>query len=147
MRIRRAGAGDAAVLTALALKLWPEYTAQALDAEMLPFLESPDMATFFAEADGDAIGFALASIRRDPVSGATTNPVGYLEGIYVEDGHRGRGMAAALLAACEAWAGEKGVTEFGSDCLLENDMSLAFHTATGFVEASRLICFIKPLKG
>lgn len=52
---------------------------------------------------------------------------------------------AALLAACEQWAREKGCQEFASDCELDNRESLRFHLALGFAEANRIVCFRKAL--
>ena len=52
------------------------------------------------------------ALRRDYVEGTHTSPVGYLEGVFVQEEYRGRGVATALLRACEAWAGEKGCAEF-----------------------------------
>ncbi len=72
-------------------------------------------------------------------------PVGYLEGIYVLPGFRGRGVAKMLLNACEEWARDKGCREFASDCELDNTDSLAFHLAVGFREANRIICFARKL--
>ena len=53
--------------------------------------------------------------------------------------------AKTLLKACEAWAKEKHCTEFASDCELGNDDSLRFHTAMGFEETNRIICFRKNI--
>lgn len=72
-------------------------------------------------------------------------PVGYLEGIFVQEAFRQRGFARELLSACEKWAKESGCTEFASDCELENMGSLQFHMAVGFNEANRIICFTKQL--
>lgn len=55
------------------------------------------------------------------------------------------GALAALLAACEGWAKEKGCAEFASDCELDNAESLRFHLAMSFEEANRIICFRKAL--
>ena len=60
-------------------------------------------------------------------------------------GFRRRGIAKALLTACEQWAREKGCREFASDCELSNDQSLSFHLRSGFREANRIICFVKAL--
>ena len=68
-----------------------------------------------------------------------------MEGIYVDEARRRRGHARELLRACEAWAKERGCTEFASDCELDNAASLAFHLHAGFEEANRLICFAKRL--
>ena len=54
-------------------------------------------------------------------------------------------QAAAQLAACEAWAKRMGCREFASDCLLENEDSLRFHSAVGFRQVNRIICFAKKL--
>ena len=56
-----------------------------------------------------------------------------------------RGYANDLLSRCEQWAKEKRCSEFASDCELDNVDSLKFHTAMGFEEANRIICFTKKL--
>ena len=71
--------------------------------------------------------------------------VGYLEGIFVAEGYRSKGYASELLTECEKWAKEKGCSEFGSDCELDNSGSLRFHMAMGFEETNRIICFKKKL--
>ena len=40
-----------------------------------------------------AVGFAQVQLRRDYVGGNHLSPVGYLEGIYVEETYRRRGIA------------------------------------------------------
>ena len=86
---------------------------------------------------------ARSQLRSDYVEGTETSPVGYLEGIYVRPESRHKGVASALLSACEGWARQRGCTEFASDCELENENSAAFHLAAGFTEANRIICFTK----
>lgn len=76
---------------------------------------------------------------------AETSPVGYLEGVYVDEDCRRRGYAAQLLSACEEWAKEKGCRVFASDCELTNTDSLKFHLSLGFQEVNRIICFTKQL--
>ena len=68
-----------------------------------------------------------------------------MEGIFVEEEHRGKGYAKELLSECQKWAKEKGCLEFASDCELDNVTSLNFHIAMGFEEANRIICFTKRL--
>ena len=58
-------------------------------------------------------------------------PVGYLEGIFIEDAYRKHGYAKELLKACEAWAKEKHCAEFASDCELENDGQSALSYGDG----------------
>lgn len=82
---------------------------------------------FFAY-EGNVIGRDLpnAGLRRDYVEGSSTSPTGYLEGIFVLTGYRGRGLAKALLAECEKWSRQKGCREMGSDCALETGKAGSF---------------------
>lgn len=143
--VREADREDLKDLVNLALELWPEHTTEDLMAEFIEILAKEDAAIFLAY-EGDApIGFAQCQLRHDYVEGTRSNPVGYLEGIFVSGSYRRQGIAKQLLAACESWAKEKGCAEFASDCELGNDESLRFHLSMGFEEAGRIICFTKQL--
>ena len=128
----------------LAAKLW-EHPAEELQEEFAALLSDPDAALFAAKRDEAVVGFAQCQLRHDYVEGTSSSPVGYLEGIWVEEAHRNRGIAAALLRACEEWARAQGCTEFASDCELTNTDSIRFHEAMGFEEANRIVCFRKGL--
>ena len=143
--IRKAETKDLPILAELACRLWPEHTPAEMQEEMAGIMERPDAAFFLAYAEEAAIGFAQCQLRHDYVEGTDASPVGYLEGIYVAEGHRKQGVARELLAACEGWAREKGCSEFASDCELSNAQSLQFHLNVGFEEANRIICFTKKL--
>jgi len=144
--IRKAEEKDLRAAAALAAELWPEHTPEELLPEFRTLLASGEGAAFLASEDGQDLGFAQVQLRHDYVEGTETSPVGYLEGIYVREEARGRGVARQLLKACEAWASEQGCREFASDCELENGESMAFHLKNGFREANRIICFTKPLE-
>ena len=113
---------------------------------MAELLEQDDAAAFLAYHENMPVGFAQCGLRRDYVEGTESAPVGYLEGIYVAENCRGRGIAKSLLTACEDWAKAQGCTEFASDCELDNAASLRFHLNVGFQEANRIICFTKKLR-
>ena len=144
MVIRKAIPGDAPELARLSLKLWPEHELDELAREFEGLLANEDAALFLAFEE-ENVGFAQCQLRHDYVEGTGSSPVGYLEGIFVEDAYRSRGCARRLLAACEAWAKGKGCSEFASDCELGNTASLAFHLNMGFEEANRIICFTKKI--
>ena len=144
--IRKAEERDLPAAAALAAALWPQHDAPALAEECRALLRGGNAALFLASEAGKDVGFAQVQLRHDYVEGTETSPVGYLEGIYVREEARGRGVARKLLAACEAWAAEQGCREFASDCELDNTGSLAFHLHSGFTEANRIICFVKPLQ-
>ena len=129
---------------ALASALWPHNTAQAMTDD-LARRDRAENAVLLAMEGGEAIGFAHAALRHDYVQGTDSSPVGYLEGIYVRDAHRLRGVARALVDAAAAWAKAQGCTEFASDCELENVYSARMHKALGFEEAGRIVCFVRPI--
>ncbi len=144
MLIRKASPADAAALGMLASRMW-EHAPAELVREFAELIASPECACFLALQDGNAIGFAQCQLRRDYVEGCETSPVGFLEGIYVDEGSRRSGVARDLLRACEEWARSLGCTEFASDCELGNDVSLAWHLHAGFREVNRTIWFAKKL--
>ncbi|MGN1020453.1 MAG: aminoglycoside 6'-N-acetyltransferase [Aristaeellaceae bacterium] len=144
MLIRKASPADSAILARLASRLWAHAPAD-LEPEFADLAASPEAACFLAFDVDEAIGFAQCQLRHDYVEGTSTSPVGFLEGLWVEEGHQRQGVATGLLRACEDWARSVGCTEFGSDCELDNDASLAFHLASGFAEVNRTIWFAKKL--
>ncbi|MBR2925394.1 MAG: GNAT family N-acetyltransferase [Clostridia bacterium] len=145
IKIIQAAPQEAATVATLALRMWNDNTLEGLTAEFAELLASEEAAIFLLYANEQPVAFAQCQLRHDYVEGTETSPVGYLEGIYVDDDCRGRGYAKMLLCACEDWAKSKGCTEFASDCELENTGSLAFHLQMGFEEANRVICFTKKL--
>ena len=142
--IRKAEIKDYPAAAALACRMW-EHDPEDLIQEWKETDTAGKGAVFIAEEAGKVIGFAQCGLRHDYVEGTDTSPVGYLEGIFVDEACRRRGYAARLLSACEKWAKEKGCREFASDCELTNTDSLKFHLSLGFQEANRIICFTKAL--
>lgn len=143
--IREAEIRDIHAVTELALLLWPGHEEAELQEDLLRIMAKED-AAFFLSCDGaETVGFAQCQLRHDYVEGTDSSPVGYLEGIYVLEEYRKRGVAKKLLAACETWARERGCSEFASDCEMDNTDSLKFHLAVGFEEANRIICFAKKI--
>ncbi|HET3536540.1 TPA: aminoglycoside 6'-N-acetyltransferase, partial [Streptococcus pneumoniae] len=91
------------------------------------------------------VGLALCSLRFDYVEGCKYSPVGFLEGIIVDEEYRLKDIAKNLCTKCEEWAKNKGCKEFASDCTLTNTDSIRFHLNIGFQEANRIIHFKKKL--
>lgn len=144
MIIREGKHQDLGALAELGALLWPEHTVSELEGDFAGIM-GPEAAFFLALEDEKPMGFAQCQLRHDYVEGTDSSPVGYLEGIYVAEDCRGKGVAKELLEACEAWARGKGCREFASDCELDNTQSLRFHQRVGFQEANRIICFTKQL--
>lgn len=143
--IKKANAQDAPALGRLAAMLWPHHSIDEMTEEFEALLKKADAACFLAYDNNLPVAFAQCQLRHDYVEGTENSPVGYLEGIYVMDVYRERGIARKLLTACEEWAKSMGCREFASDCELGDDESLRFHLRTGFEEANRIICFVKKI--
>ena len=145
IRIQKAAPSDLPALAALGQKLWPSHSREELAGEFAETMKKTDAAFFLACREGQAMGFAQCGLRHDYVEGTESSPVGYLEGIFVEEGCRRQGVAAQLLTACQDWARQQKCREFASDCELRNLESLRLHLRHGFAEAGRIICFVKSL--
>ncbi|MGN0432409.1 MAG: aminoglycoside 6'-N-acetyltransferase [Lachnospiraceae bacterium] len=143
--IKKAAVEDAKAVAGLAIQMWKSNTIEELTEEFCDYINKGSCVVFIALLDGCAMGFAQCGLRHDYVEGTDTSPVGYLEGIFVTEEYRNRGVAKDMLKACQEWAKEQGCTEFASDCELVNEGSLKFHLKMGFEEANRIICFTKKL--
>lgn len=142
--IRKATAEDAKEVAGLAIQMWKSHTIEELEREFYDYMKESGIV-FLAISDECAVGFAQCGLRHDYVEGTDSSPVGYLEGIFVVEEYRKRGLAKDMLEACQKWAREQGCREFASDCELVNEDSLKFHLKMGFQEANRIICFTKKL--
>lgn len=144
--IRRATKQDVETIAKLAIQMWESHSLEEMAQDFSEEIHQGSSAIFLAFVDDIAVGFAQCGLRHDYVEGTESSPVGYLEGILVEEAYRKKGLAGELLRVCEQWAREQGCTEFASDCELANEDSLKFHLKMGFREANRIICFTKNIK-
>ncbi len=143
--ITRATEIDASALAKLAIQMWSNNTLSELEADFAEIISNENAVCFMKYVEGKPIGFAQCQIRYDYVEGTETSPVGYLEGIFIQEEFRHKGFAKELLQECEKWANGKKCVEFASDCELNNAGSLKFHLAMGFEEVNRIICFRKDI--
>ena len=143
--IKQATQKEAMSLAKLAIQMWEDNEIEELAEHFERLAANEEAACFLKYVDVEAVGFAQCQLRHDYVEGTETSPVGYLEGILVEEAYQHKGFAKELLRECEKWAKSKGCTEFASDCELENEESLRFHMAMQFEEANRVICFRKDI--
>ncbi len=143
--VKQAGVDDSRIAAELAMLLWPDNEINNLEKEMMEYIISDKRVVFISFSEAIPVGFAQCSLRSDYVEGTESSPVGYLEGVFVKEEYRKRGIGKELLLQCEAWASDKGCSEFASDCELNNMDSFNFHLRHGFEEANRIICFKKKL--
>ena len=131
----------------MGLLLWPEHTKDDLKKELEKSLASDSEKTLLCkDENGRYIGFQTVSLRNEYVSGAKTSPIGYLEGIYVDNDYRKKGVARKLVEAAEKWAKEKGCKELASDTWDWNTDSIKFHEKLGFNKVKTLVHFIKSVR-
>jgi aminoglycoside 6'-N-acetyltransferase I len=148
--MRTMTAADRATWARMRAALWPDDTleghARALD-EMLAAVNPKGYWAFgfIAEtADGIPAGFAEVAIR-NYANGCESQPVPFLEGIWVEPLFRRQGAGAQLMAHVETFLTARGFREIGSDAFIDNDASHAAHRAWGFAETERIVYFRKAL--
>lgn len=143
--IKKAEIKDSEAVAGLEIQMWKTHQMEELKREFEELISKNDSVVFLKFDNNVAIGFAQCGLRHDYVEGTESSPVGYLEGIFIKEEYRKKGLAKELMEVCERWAKEQGCREFASDCELNNDISLKFHLKMGFEEANRIICFTKKL--
>ena len=144
--VREANFDDKPEWLKLRQSLWPACSKERHIEEIEAYLADPEKAVFLATlGDGKIVGFIEESLRRDYVEGCETSPVAYLEGIYVLEEYRGKGIAKVLIQNAERWAASHGCTEMGSDAELTNQGSINMHLRLGFEEANRVVHFVRQI--
>lgn len=151
IRIRIGAPSDGEQLSRLRAALWPESSAEEHERELAHILSGKPpgtlpVAMFVAEAaDGSLAGFLEAGLRSHADGCDPSNPVGFVEGWFVSECHRGKGVGAQLLAAAENWARSHGCVEMASDTWIDHTLSQRVHEALGFQVVDRCVHFKKAL--
>jgi len=131
--------------------LWPESSAEEQAKELLEILDGKGFGTMrltelvAEERNGVLVGFLEVGLRSHADGCDVSRAVGYVEGWYVAESHRKRGVGRKLMAAAEDWARSQGCVEMASDALLGNDVSEQAHEALGFAVVDRCVRFRKAL--
>jgi aminoglycoside 6'-N-acetyltransferase I len=146
MTIRPLVLADLPAWKRMRVQLWPNLTPADNDADYANMLSpARRCSVFVAESDeGRLSGFVEVSLR-DTADGCDSSPVGYVEGWFVEQAFRGKGIGRALVASAEAWARSFGCTEMASDALIDNIDSQRAHARLGYAEVDRMVSFRKSL--
>jgi aminoglycoside 6'-N-acetyltransferase I len=140
---RDSGVNPYAAMRAGMWSVEPEENRREID-EILR--DQEHWAVFTARAEsGVFIGFLEVGLR-EYAEGASTSPVGYLEGWYASPQFRNQGVGRALVAAGESWARSCGCAEMASDAEIDNALSIRLHNRLGYREVERIVCLLKPLK-
>lgn len=140
VEIRELCQGDRAEWLSMRVKLWSiDYRNERKHSSQMADIERDyDKTVFLAFVNGQPVGFAECSVR-SYVDGCESSPVGYLEGIFVEEPFRRQGVGRELVEMVKSWSREKGCREMGSDSDIQNEVSYHMHLALGFHEVERVI--------
>ena len=150
-RIRIAILSDCLPLANLQARLWPESSSNEHARELTAILDGtaqrvmPLIIFIAEESDNALIGFLEVGLRSCADGCDVSRPIGYVEGWFVEEHRRGRGIGGELLRAAEAWAREQGCREMASDASIENELSQRVHESSGFSAAARSVLYRKSL--
>jgi aminoglycoside 6'-N-acetyltransferase I len=143
--VREMRAADKPLWAEMRHALWPEETAAGHATQLDAILESDEAWGFIVETrEGVTVGFAELAIRKY-ANGCESQPVPFLEGIWIEEAHRRIGAGRALVAHIEAFVIARGFREIGSDAYFDNTMSHEAHRGWGFMETERVVYFRKRL--
>lgn len=149
--IRLATPADAPALAALCFALWPESPVEEHGGELDTFFAgraptTMPLAWLVAEArDSKLVGFVEVGLRSHADCCDTRQPVGFIEGWYVDPAFRRQGIGRRLIAAAEDWARSHGAKEMASDTQIDNAVSQRCHEALGYEAVSRAVNFRKKL--
>ena len=137
---------DRAAWITLRGSLWPDEANQTHEYAIDRLLRSGDAWGFIAEAeDGTPVGFAEVAIRKY-ANGCESQPVPFLEGIWVDAKHRRQGVGMCLINHVQTFLVTRGFIELGSDTQIDNQMSQVAHIGWGFSETERVVYFRKVLR-
>jgi aminoglycoside 6'-N-acetyltransferase I len=151
VHVRLAVPSDCVELGRLFQALWPDNLAEEHEKDLLPILNGHTIGTlpmviFVAEAtDGSLRGFLEVGLRSHADGCDPRHPVGFVEGWFIMEGFRGRGIGAQLLATAENWARSQRCEEMASDTWLDSTVSQLAHQALGFEIVDRCVHYRKGL--
>lgn len=149
--VRLGGTADTDVVGRMFCELWPEATADEHRAEAASILcgippTTLPLVVFVAEAEDKVIGFIEVGLRSHADGCDTRQPVGFVEGWYVEPAQRGVGVGRALMRAAEDWSRSLGCRELASDTWIDHESSQRAHEALGFEVVDRCVNYKKALR-
>jgi len=149
-QVRQASFADLQELAELRRELWPDLVPEEDAEELRATLAGEPITTlplviFVAESDNALVGFIEVDLRSHADGCDPRIPVGFIEGWFVRESHRRKGVGAMMVNAAEDWARSKGCTEMASDTWIDSEVSQRAHEALGFEVVDRCVHFRKPL--
>lgn len=151
IRVRLGVPSDGEQVSRLCQALWPEASWEEHREEVMPILSGKPRGMlpaliFVAETTaGDLAGFLEIGLRSHADGCDVRHPVAFVEGWFVAEKERRRGVGAQLLAAAENWARSQGCIEMASDTWIDSSLSQRVHETLKFQVVDRCIHYRKTL--
>lgn len=151
MHIRLAVPGDCKKLCRLREALWPESSASEHEREVEGVLKGkspgtlPLVALVAESPDGALLGFVEIGLRSHADGCDPRKLVGFVEGWFVVERERRKGVGKQLMEAAEEWARGQGCAEMASDTWIDNEVSQRAHEALKFEVVDRCVHYRKAL--
>jgi aminoglycoside 6'-N-acetyltransferase I len=150
-QVRQAHRSDKNELAKIRVLLWPESSVEVHRKELESILRfrmygTLPMTILVSQDDSGALtGFIEIGLRSHADGCDPARPVGFVEGWFVHEASRKRGIGSALMRSAEAWARTQGCREMASDTWLDDQRSIRSHQALGFEVVDRCVHFRKAL--
>ena len=151
IQIRLAQPSDCDQLASMHAALWPSTSTEEHAREISAILAGTFPLTMpliilVAEAsDRKLVGFLEVDLRSHADGCNPARPVGFVEGGYIIEGQRHRGIGQRLIEAAEEWARSQGCREMASDTWIDNEGSQRAHEALGYEVVDRCVHYRKTL--
>jgi GNAT superfamily N-acetyltransferase len=129
VKVRAPSAGDAAVLASLVTQLGYTGTPEQVKARLAQLEGHPDIRAYVAEEEGRVAGMiglmVFPAFHRDGLHG-------YVTALVVDEGARGGGIGAALMAEAEAWFKQRGAKRVNLTTALHREDAHGFYEKLGY---------------
>jgi aminoglycoside 6'-N-acetyltransferase I len=151
IQVRLAVRADCEQLSQLREALWPDSSAEEHASALERMIEEKrngtmPLAVFVAQvATGELVGFLEVDFRSHADGCDPRQPVGFLEGWFVTESYREKGVGKRLLTAAEDWARRHGCVEMASDTWIDHGLSQRVHEALKFEVVDRCVHYRKKL--
>lgn len=149
--VRPARPSDQKAIAEMQGLLWPVTSVDDNEKEIASLLSSgvygtlPGTILVAVFEDHATVGFVEVSLRSHADGCDPAHPVGFIEGWFVAESFRKRGVGTQLIGSAEEWARAQGCVEMASDSLIDNEPSQRAHIALGFEIVDRCVNFRKRL--
>lgn len=129
VKVRAPVEADAEAFASLVTQLGYASTPAQVAARLRHLADRDDIRAYVAEQDGRVVGMvgleAFPAFHRDGLHG-------YVTAMVVDEGVRGGGIGARLMAAAEAWFKERGVKRVNLTTALHREDAHAFYEKLGY---------------